>query len=87
MTDYISLHGHSCFSFLDGYSLPDQIIERVAELGQTAVAITDHGNVCAYPHLQAAARRHAQQRGTVHIIHPDLSTLLSTSLLYHLGVS
>lgn len=39
----VQLHNHSHFSILDGRSRISEIISRVAELGQTAVALTDHG--------------------------------------------
>jgi DNA polymerase III subunit alpha len=41
---YVGLHRHSSASFLDGYGLPDQIVSRLQDLGQTACAITDHGS-------------------------------------------
>ena len=40
----IQLHNHTTYSFLDGYGLPEQIISRCKELGEPAIAITDHGN-------------------------------------------
>ncbi len=42
------LHGHSTFSFQDGYGTPQQLTARLAELGHTCCAITDHGNVFAH---------------------------------------
>lgn len=42
---FIHLHAHTTFSFLDGYGTPDQIANRIAELGHNACAITDHGNI------------------------------------------
>src|SRR5919201_4269286 len=36
------LHLHTCFSFLEGASLPEELAPRAAELGYTALAITDH---------------------------------------------
>lgn len=41
----ISLHTHSTYSFLDGYGTPEQYIERLKEIGETCMALTDHGNV------------------------------------------
>ena len=40
---FVHLHLHSEYSLLDGACRIDQLMERVKELGQTAVAITDHG--------------------------------------------
>ena len=43
--NYIPLHCHSMFSLLDGLSKPEQMAERCKEIGATACAITDHGNI------------------------------------------
>jgi DNA polymerase-3 subunit alpha len=45
MKKYIPLHCHSMFSLLDGLSKPSQISERCQEIGATACALTDHGNI------------------------------------------
>jgi DNA polymerase-3 subunit alpha len=42
---FVHLHLHSHYSLLDGLSKIDEIISRVKELGMTAVALTDHGNL------------------------------------------
>src|SRR5687768_18617091 len=39
---YVELHCHSAFSMLDGAALPETLIERAAELGYPALALTDH---------------------------------------------
>ncbi|MBA3336931.1 MAG: DNA polymerase III subunit alpha, partial [Chloroflexia bacterium] len=39
---YVELHLHTAFSFLDGASLPEELIGRASELGYRALAITDH---------------------------------------------
>ena len=39
---YVELHLHSCYSFLEGASLPEELVARAAELGYQALAITDH---------------------------------------------
>lgn len=39
----VQLHNHSHYSVLDGRSRISEIIDRVKELGQNAVALTDHG--------------------------------------------
>lgn len=43
--NYIPLHVHSMFSLLDGLSKPEQIAERCKEIGASACALTDHGNI------------------------------------------
>ena len=40
---FVHLHVHSEFSLLDGACRIDELAKRAKELGQTAVAITDHG--------------------------------------------
>jgi error-prone DNA polymerase len=40
--DYAELHCHSNFSFLDGASHPEELVEEAARLGLRALAITDH---------------------------------------------
>ncbi|MBQ7801148.1 MAG: DNA polymerase III subunit alpha [Oscillospiraceae bacterium] len=40
---FVHLHVHTEYSLLDGACRIDRMMERVKELGQTAVAITDHG--------------------------------------------
>lgn len=40
---FVHLHVHSEFSLLDGACRIDGLVKRVKELGQTAVAVTDHG--------------------------------------------
>ncbi|MBA2475197.1 MAG: DNA polymerase III subunit alpha, partial [Actinobacteria bacterium] len=42
---YVELHCHSAYSFLDGASQPEEIAIRAAELGYTALALTDHDGV------------------------------------------
>ena len=39
---FAELHCHSNFSFLDGASTVDDLVERAVELGLTALAVTDH---------------------------------------------
>ena len=43
--DYVELHAHSAYSFLDGASLPEEVVVRAAELGYEALALTDHDGV------------------------------------------
>ncbi len=43
MTDFVHLHLHSEYSLLDGACRIAEIPKRAATLGQTAVALTDHG--------------------------------------------
>ncbi len=40
--EYAELHLHTAFSFLDGASLPEELVGRAADLGYRWLAITDH---------------------------------------------
>lgn len=46
-TEFVHLHVHSNYSFLDGASPTEQLIKTAADLGMPAIAITDHNNLCA----------------------------------------
>ncbi len=39
---YAELHAHSAFSFLDGASTPEEMVEEAARLNLRALALTDH---------------------------------------------
>ncbi|MFZ5915297.1 MAG: DNA polymerase III subunit alpha, partial [Chloroflexota bacterium] len=43
MSEFVHLHLHSQYSLLDGMCRMRELAARVAELGQPAVALTDHG--------------------------------------------
>lgn len=46
MTDqFVHLHNHSEYSLLDGFSRLGDMVNRAQELGQPAIALTDHGNL------------------------------------------
>ena len=53
---YAELHAHSNFSFLDGASPPERLVERAAELGYEALAITDHDGLYGLVRFWQAAR-------------------------------
>ncbi len=44
-SDFVHLHVHTEYSLLDGACRINKLMTRLKELGQTAVAITDHGNM------------------------------------------
>ncbi|MGO4648106.1 PHP domain-containing protein, partial [Nocardia sp. 2YAB30] len=39
---YAELHAHSAYSFLDGASQPEELVEEAVRLGLEAIALTDH---------------------------------------------
>lgn len=47
MQDFVHLHLHTEYSILDGATRVKSLFARCKELGQTACAITDHGNMFA----------------------------------------
>jgi error-prone DNA polymerase len=53
---YVELHAHSAYSFLDGASLPDELVERATELSYGALALTDHDSLAGAMELAVAAR-------------------------------
>lgn len=55
--DWVSLHHHSTYSFMDGYGQPAAHVERTAELGMTAQALTEHGNVSSHVQLEKAGKK------------------------------
>ncbi|MEO6237046.1 MAG: PHP domain-containing protein, partial [Vicinamibacterales bacterium] len=54
---YIELHASSAFSFLDGASLPEALIERAAALGYPALALLDRDGVYGAPRFHLAAKK------------------------------
>jgi error-prone DNA polymerase len=53
---YAELHCHSNFSFLDGASHPEELVEEAARLGLEALAITDHDGFYGIVRFAEAAR-------------------------------
>ncbi|HEX5216534.1 MAG TPA: error-prone DNA polymerase [Vicinamibacterales bacterium] len=54
---YIELHTSSAFSFLDGATLPEALIERAAELGYPSLALLDRDGVYGAPQFYRAAKK------------------------------
>ncbi|HEX5691398.1 MAG TPA: PHP domain-containing protein, partial [Roseiflexaceae bacterium] len=42
---FVHLHLHTEYSLLDGGNVISLLVKRVKELGMSAVAVTDHGNL------------------------------------------
>ena len=55
--DFVHLHVHTEYSLLDGACRIDQLMERVKECGQTAVACTDHGVMYGCVQFYKAAKK------------------------------
>jgi len=56
---YAELHLHSSFSFLDGVSSPEKMVARGAQLGLSAMAITDHNGFYGAVRFAEAAAAHS----------------------------
>lgn len=58
MTDrYVELHAASAFSFLEGASEPEKLVERALELGMPAMALLDRNGVYGSARFHTSARR------------------------------
>ncbi|MBQ2730412.1 MAG: DNA polymerase III subunit alpha [Clostridia bacterium] len=57
MSGFVHLHVHTEYSLLDGACRIDRLFSRVKELGQTAVAMTDHGVLYGAMDFYRAAKR------------------------------
>jgi error-prone DNA polymerase len=60
-TPYVELHAHSAYSFLDGASLPAELVAQARELGHQAIALTDHDSVAGSMEFAHAARAAGMQ--------------------------
>ncbi|MCF8603819.1 error-prone DNA polymerase [Gordonia sp. HY442] len=54
--DYAELHAHSAYSFLDGASMPEAMVEEAQRLGLTALSLTDHDGFYGVVRFAEAAR-------------------------------
>ena len=54
---YVELHAASAFSFLQGASLPEALVDRAADLGYSALALLDRDGVYGAPRFHKAALR------------------------------
>ncbi|MFL6059773.1 MAG: error-prone DNA polymerase [Marmoricola sp.] len=59
ITPYAELHAHSNFSFLDGASGPDKLVEQAVRLGLRGLALTDHDGFAGAPLFAEIAQKYA----------------------------
>ncbi|CAJ1585048.1 error-prone DNA polymerase [[Mycobacterium] wendilense] len=52
---YAELHAHSAYSFLDGASTPEELVEEAARLDLRAIALTDHDGLYGVVRFAEAA--------------------------------
>ena len=55
LVPYVELHAHSHFSFLDGASAPERLVEEAVRLGLDGLALTDHDGFYGAPVFAEAA--------------------------------
>ncbi|MBX6390701.1 MAG: error-prone DNA polymerase [Frankia sp.] len=55
LVPYAELHCHSAFSFLDGASQPEELVEEAVRLGLSALALTDHDGMYGVVRFAEAA--------------------------------
>lgn len=55
--DFVHLHVHTEYSLLDGAARISELVERAKDLGQSAIAITDHGVMYGVIDFYRAAKR------------------------------
>ena len=58
MSNFAHLHVHTHYSTLDGLGKPNEYILRAKELGQPAIAITDHGSTSGIYNMQKEGEKH-----------------------------
>ncbi len=56
MQEFVHLHVHTQYSLLDGAIRIPDLMNRVSELGMTAIAMTDHGNMYGAIDFQKSAQ-------------------------------
>jgi DNA polymerase III alpha subunit len=55
---YVELHTHSAFSFLRAGSSVEALVERAADLGMSALALTDHMTLAGVVRFQTACKEY-----------------------------
>ena len=56
MSDFVHLHVHSHYSLMDGLCSPHELLSAAKDLGQTTLAVTDHGTLSSHREMQKAAK-------------------------------
>ena len=58
---YVELHAASAFSFLEGASQPESLIERAIDLNMPAMALLDRNGVYGSARFHTSAKRYEMQ--------------------------
>ncbi|MGZ6212614.1 MAG: PHP domain-containing protein, partial [Candidatus Binataceae bacterium] len=75
---YIELRARSAFSFLEGSALPEDLVERAAELGYPAIAMGDRDGLYGAPRFYHGAERAGIRAIVGAELTLDLSSYLSS---------
>ncbi len=68
----VELHLHTVMSAMDAIIHPDEVVALATQYGHSAIGVTDHGNVQAFPEVMLAAEKKA----------PDLKILYGMEAYY-----
>src|SRR5258708_23091994 len=79
---YIELHSRSAFSFLEGSSVPEDLVSRCAELQMSGMALLDRDGVYGAPRFHMAAKKaklkaHIGAAVTCNVSHPPIACNVS----------
>lgn len=82
----VNLHLHTKYSLLDAIIKIDELMDRLVELGQTACAITDHGNMYGAVEFYKTAKEHGIKPiiGCEVYICSDVTIMKRENKMYHL---
>ena len=84
---YSSLHNHTEFSVLDGFSHPEEYLQRASELGLKAFAVTEHGNMYSWVYFHKLKEKYPDIKmiyGVEVYECNDMSIKDSSNKYYHL---
>lgn len=83
---FTHLHVHTLYSLLDANIKLDDLFKRVKELGQTSIAITDHGNMYGSVEFYKTAKKYGVKPiiGCECYICSDVTIMSKTNTMYHL---
>src|SRR5580658_7741712 len=56
-SEYVELHARSAFSFLEGSSVPEELVARASALNFPALALLDHDNISGAARFHMAAKK------------------------------
>jgi error-prone DNA polymerase len=57
MTEYVELHARSAYSFLEGASMPEHLMQQAAAFGMPAMALLDCNGVYGASRLHMEAKK------------------------------